>query len=62
MVDRANARAVCSSMFASRNAREASRKAAEGLRSRFAKDVRATVTDTQEFELALAHLHVREMT
>ena len=61
MVDRANARAVCSSMFASRNAMEASRKAAEGLRSRFAKDVRATVTDTQEFELALAHLHVREM-
>ena len=61
MVDRANARAVCSATFASRNAMEASRKAAEGLRSRFAKDVRATVTDTQEFELALAHLHVREM-
>lgn len=61
MVDLANGRAVCTATFASRNAMESSRTAAEGLRSRFAKDVRATVTDTQEFELALAHLHLREM-
>jgi hypothetical protein len=61
MVDRANGRAVSSVTFTSRNAMVASRKAAEGLRSRIAEDVGATVTDIQEFELALAHLHVREM-
>ena len=61
MVDRATGRAVSSATFASRDAMIASRKAAEGLRSRIAEDVDATVTDIREFELALAHLHVREM-
>jgi len=61
MVDRATGRAVSSTTFASRDAMVASRSAAEGLRSRIAQDVGATVTDIQEFELALAHLHVREM-
>ena len=61
MVDRANGRAVSSATFASRNTMVASRKAAEALRSRIAEDVGARVTDIQEFELALAHLHVREM-
>jgi hypothetical protein len=61
MVDRATGRAVSSATFTSRNAMVASRKAAEGLRSRIAAEVGATVTEVQEFELALAHLHVREM-
>jgi len=47
--------------FASRDAMAASRSAAEALRSRTTQDAGATVTDIQEFDLALAHLHVREM-
>ncbi len=61
MVDRATGRAVSTATFASRNAMVASRSAAEALRSRTAQDVGATVTDIQEFDLALAHLHVPEM-
>ena len=61
MVDRSSGRAVSSATFTSRDAMVASRSAAEALRSRTAADVGATVTDIQEFELALAHLHVPEM-
>ena len=61
MVDRATGRAVSSATFTSRDTMVASRAAAEALRSRTAEDVGATVTDIQEFELALAHLHVPEM-
>ena len=61
MVDRAMGRAVSSATFASRDAMVASRSAAEALRARTATDVGATVTDIQEFDLALAHLHVPEM-
>jgi hypothetical protein len=39
----------------------ASRSAAEALRSRTADDIGARVTDINEFELALAHLHVPEL-
>jgi hypothetical protein len=61
MVDPATGRAVSSVTYASRDALVASRSAAEGLRTRTADDIGATVTDVGEFELALAHLHVREM-
>jgi len=61
MVDPAMGRAVSSVTYASRDALVASRSAAEGLRTRTAGDIGATVTDVGEFELALAHLHVREM-
>ncbi len=61
MVDRAMGRAVSSATFASHDAMVASRSAAEALRTRTAADVGATVTDIQEFDLALAHLHVPEM-
>lgn len=61
MVDRDTGRAVSSATFANRDAMVASRSAAEGLRARTASDIGATVTDIQEFELALAHLHVPEM-
>jgi hypothetical protein len=61
MVDRTTGRAVSSATFASREAMVASRPAAEGLRTRTSADIGATVTGIQEFELALAHLHVPEM-
>jgi len=61
MVDPATGRAVSSVTFASRDAMVASRSAAEGLRTSTVRDMRGTVTGIQEFELALAHLHVPEM-
>lgn len=61
MVDRATGRAVSSATFASREAMVASRPAAEGLRTRTVRDIGATVTGIQEFDLVLAHLHVPEM-
>lgn len=61
MVDRDDGRAVSSATFVSRDAMVLSRKAAERLSARIATDGGATVTDIQEFELPLAHLHVREM-
>ena len=60
MVDPITGRAVSSVTFASREAIVASRPAAERLRSRTAEDAGNTVADIQEFELALAHLHVPE--
>jgi len=61
MVDPPTGRAVSSVTYASRDALVASRSAAEGLRTRTSADIGATVTDVGEFELALAHLRVREM-
>lgn len=61
MVDRATGHAVSSVTFASRDALEATRPAAEELRTRIAAGLGATVTDIREFDLALAHLHVPEM-
>ena len=61
MVAPPTGRAVSSVTYASRDALVASRSAAEGLRTRTAGDIGATVTDVGEFELALAHLHGREM-
>jgi hypothetical protein len=61
MVDRVTGRAVSSATFDSREAMASSRPAAERLRSSRVKDLGATVTDIQEFELVLAHLHVPEL-
>jgi hypothetical protein len=61
MVDRATGRVVSSATFTSRDAMVGSRPAAEALRAATATDMGATVTDIQEFELAIAHLHVPEM-
>jgi hypothetical protein len=61
MVDRATGRAVSSVTFASRDAMAASRPAADALRTRTTADMGARVTDIEEFELAIAHLHVPEM-
>jgi len=61
MINRETGRAVSTATFASHEAMVASRSAADALRTRTAADVSATVTDVNEFELALAHLHVPEM-
>lgn len=61
MVNRDTGRAVSSATFANREAMVGSRQAAAALRTRTAADISATVTDINEFELALAHLHVPEM-
>src|SRR5450631_345984 len=61
MIDRATGRAVSSATFDSRDSLEASHPAAERLRTRTGQVRGATVRDMQEFELALAHLHLPEM-
>lgn len=61
MVDRAAGRAVISVTYEDRDAMVASRATGQGLRTRIAEDVGATITEVREFELALAHLHVPEM-
>jgi hypothetical protein len=61
MVDRATGRAVSSATFESRESMMASRPAAQRLRVLRIGDLGATVTDIQEFELVLAHLHVPEL-
>lgn len=61
MVDRDSGRAVSSATFSNRDAMVASRAAADELRTRTAGDIGASVTDVQEFDLVLAHLHVPEM-
>jgi hypothetical protein len=40
---------------------EASRSAAEDMRSRAASDAGGEIVDVHEYELAYAHLHVPEM-
>jgi hypothetical protein len=61
MVNRDTGRAVSSATFGSRDAMLASRPAAFRLRARTGQDRGATMTDMQEFELVLAHLHVPEL-
>jgi len=61
MIDRATGRAVSSATFESREALVASRPAADRLRTRTGQVRGATVMDMQEFELALAQLHLPEM-
>jgi hypothetical protein len=61
MIDRDTGRAVSSATFDTRDAMVASRPASERLRARTGQDLGTTVTDMQEFELAIPHLHLPEM-
>lgn len=62
LVDRASGRAVSSVTYDSMQAMEESREAAASMRSAASKDAGAEVLDVCEFELALAHLRVPELT
>ncbi|MEU4394550.1 antibiotic biosynthesis monooxygenase [Kribbella sp. NPDC023855] len=62
LVDRSSGRAVSSVTYDSLQAMESNRDAAAALRSAASKDAGAEVLDVGEFELALAHLRVPELT
>ncbi|GAA1656463.1 antibiotic biosynthesis monooxygenase [Kribbella alba] len=62
LVDRNSGRAVSSVTYDSFEAMEQNRDAAAAMRSAASKDAAAEVLDTGEFELAVAHLRVPEMT
>lgn len=62
LVDRASGRAVSSVTYDTEEAMELNREAAASMRSATAKDAGAEMLDVCEFELALAHLHVPELT
>ncbi|MEV0954050.1 hypothetical protein [Promicromonospora sp. NPDC050249] len=61
MVDRETGRVVGTAAFDSREALEASREAATGIRERVIAELGATVDNVEEMEIAFAHLHVPEM-
>lgn len=61
MLDREAGRAVGTVVFDSRQALEASRDAARGLRERVVGELGATIDQVEEMEVVLAHLHVPEM-
>lgn len=61
MVDRHAGRAVGTVAFDSREALEATRDQAKGLRERVADELGATIDQVEEMEIAFAHLHVPEM-
>ncbi|WP_427889139.1 hypothetical protein ACQHIV_37840 [Kribbella sp. GL6] len=62
LVDRASGRAVSSVTYDSQEAMDSNREAAASMRSATAKDAGAEVLDVGEFELAIAHLRVPELT
>jgi heme-degrading monooxygenase HmoA len=62
LVDRDSGRAVSSVTYDSMEAMSRNREAAEQLRMSASKDAGAEVLDVGEFELALAHLRVPELT
>jgi quinol monooxygenase YgiN len=62
LVDRNSGRAVSSVTYDSFEAMERNRDAAAAMRSAASKDAGAEVLDTGEFELAVAHLRVPELT
>lgn len=62
LVDRISGRAVSSVTYDSMEAMGRNREAAEQLRSSASKDAGADVLDVGEFELAVAHLRVPELT
>lgn len=62
LVDRGSGRVVSSVTYDSMQAMESNREAAAALRSAASKDAGAEVLDVCEFELALAHLRVPELT
>jgi heme-degrading monooxygenase HmoA len=61
MIDRESGRVVGTVAFDSRQALEASRDVARGLRERVAAELGGTVDAVEEMEIAFAHLHVPEM-
>jgi heme-degrading monooxygenase HmoA len=61
MVDREIGRVVSTAAFDSREAVEASREVAAGIREQVVRELSANVDDVEEMEIAFAHLHVPEM-
>lgn len=61
LVNRTDGRAVSTTTFDSRAALEATRPMADQIRAAASTEARAEVIEVEEFELALAHLHVPEM-
>lgn len=61
MIDREAGRVVGTAAFDSREALEATRDAAMGLREKVAGDLGATIDRIEEMEVVFAHLHVPEM-
>lgn len=61
MIDRAAGRVVGTAAFDSREALEATREAATGIRERVTSELGANVDNVEEMEVAFAHLHVPEM-
>jgi hypothetical protein len=62
LIDRASGRAVSSVTYDSQEAMDSNRESAASMRSATAKDAGAEVIDVCEFELAIAHLRVPELT
>ncbi len=62
LVDRASGRCVSSVTYDSQEAMDSNREAAASMRAATAKDAGAEVLDVNEFELAIAHLRVPELT
>nr|WP_241248109.1 hypothetical protein [Nocardioides sp. KC13] len=61
LVNRSSGLGCATTAWESRAAMEASRSAADEMRSRAASDAGGEIVDVHEFELAYAHLHVPEM-
>ena len=61
MIDRDAGRVVGTAVFDSRDALEATRGEAQGMRERVASELGATIDKVEEMEMVLAHLHVPEM-
>ncbi|MET9270622.1 hypothetical protein [Kribbella sp. NPDC003557] len=62
LVDRASGGAVSSVTYDSQEAMDSNREAAASMRASTTKDAGAEVLDVREFELAIAHLRVPELT
>jgi heme-degrading monooxygenase HmoA len=61
LVNRATGLGCATTAWETRAAMEASRSAADDMRSRAATDAGGEIADVHEFDLAYAHLHVPEM-
>ena len=61
MINRENGRAVGTVTFETRDQLEATREASAELRQRGSQEMGAVVDDVAEMEVALAHLHLREL-
>jgi hypothetical protein len=61
LVERSAGLGCATTAWESRAAMEASRSAADDMRSRTASDAGGEIVDVPEFDLAYAHLHVPEM-